>query len=283
MLKAHHLLLCCLWIALGTALLLKGYLYESGTTCFWLLIATLTWPWLQTYTNNRAWQLIGWFHLVLVPVFMGAHVIGSYFHFWLYEAKYLIVIPASVPLIGSIPLFEFVFYSIFMTAVLGLYAFLYLNGEHGREESPAHLRIVRIAIIAVWCITVAMILFKPNPYRTQFPYWFSLMFCSWIPFGCAALGIQPFDRFMPFVRQVCSTRAFVLFCLLFLPLLDFWELSAIAAGLWVYNPAMNIAHVARLTPEGMRFWPVVLFYGHINCAIFVFLMAYYRKKRTCAN
>jgi hypothetical protein len=278
MLKTRHIILSALWIVTGTVLLLNGYLYEAGTTCFWLLVATLTWPYLQEFTNNRAWRIIGWFHLVLVPIFMGAHVVGSYFHFWLYEAKYLIVIPAAVPLVGSIPLFEIVFYSIFTSAMLGLYAFLYLNTVHGDQESPSNLLLVRIAIIAVWCVTAMLILLKPNPYRTQFPYWFSMMFISWIPFGCAALGIKPFDRFMPYVRQVCSTRAFLMFCLVLLPLLDFWELSAIANGLWVYNPAMNIAHVARLTSEGMRFWPVVLFYGHINCAIFVFLMAYYRRK-----
>jgi hypothetical protein len=270
--------LCAASTVCGTILALNGFHYEAGTTCFWLFCASFFWPSLQNYTGNRAWQTIGWYHLNLVPVFLAAHVVGSHFYFWTYQSRYLLSVPDGVPWLGGIPVFEFLFYSIFTAAVLGIWAFCATSIPSSQKESPHVHGLVKTGIIALWCATALLIVFKPNHLRTQFPVWFCLMCGSSLPFGLAALGVPPFARIMPWVKDVCRTRAFLVFCLLLLPILALWELSAIESGQWVYNPEMLLSNIARISADSTKMWPVDMLYGHANCAIFVFFLAQHLRK-----
>ncbi|MBN1758406.1 MAG: hypothetical protein JW863_08825 [Chitinispirillaceae bacterium] len=280
--KLQTFILSALWIITGTVLFLNGYYYESGTTCFWLVIATLCWPSFQRQTNGKAWRMFGWFHLHLIPIFLIAHVIGSRFGFWLYEGTYLFVIPPDIPLIGAIPLFEFIFYSVFTAAVLGIYFMMetLVGAGHTPERN---LLIIRTATLVQWAGTILLLIFKPNVLRTQWPYWFFLMAGSSIPFSCAILGVPPFAGWMPFVADACKKNAFAAFCLLLFPLMLFWELSAVQQGLWVYNPSIMPSFIINLSPDGARQWPLDQLFGHTNTAIFVFLATLYRKMTDAAG
>ncbi len=275
--KFRHFILSALWIICGTILFLNEYVYEAGTTCFWLIIATLTWPSVQSYTHGRAWKMLAWFHIRLVPVFFLAHILACHFEFWTYQSKYLVVIPQSIPLLGGIPLFEFIFYSIYTAAVMGLYS--WAETIYCRElDKDVYLQFTRIIVLVIVMVTILLILLKPNPYLSEFPYWFCIMFASSIPFMLALFGIPPLKNSLSFVLQTCKRKAFIAFCFLLLPLLAFWELSAIKHGVWVYNRSMTLSSVVMLAPDGLRFWPIDLFYGHINSAIIVFLILFFMNK-----
>lgn len=280
--KLHTLILSAFWIIIGTILFLNGYYYESGTTCFWLVIATLCWPAVQRQTDGKAWRIFGWFHLHLVPIFLIAHIIGSRFGFWLYEGTYLVMIPQNVPLVEGIPLFEFIFYSVFTAAVLGIYFTMETLFGAGRTPER-NLIIVRIATLIQWGFTILVLILKPNLQRTEWPYWFLLMAGSSIPFSCAVLGVPPFTAWMPFVTETCKKNAFLAFSLLLFPLMLFWELSAVQQGLWVYNPSIMPSFIINLSPDGARQWPLDQLFGHTNTTIFVFLATLYRKVTNAAG